>query len=296
MRDALTLWLVALSTLLARPAGEDDPLLRVHTYNTLGASLAERGRLEEAERWIRAALDLGRPVLSASDPALLRLESNLAQILCQTGRAERAEPILRRILAAEEQSGRHNVSFLAQHHHNLGALYLQTGRLTQARAHLDIALAHWQSLAALPLESIETFTSSALLAFWQHRTLDAQSALDHGRQVVLIHHLDHSAAAAGLHSIAGMLASSRGARALALDEFEAALRLHLSLRPATHPLVLANVDLYSRELDRQGNRPGVRQVARWRKKLLATAPGESFVARCPSGQDCGGYYRARYRR
>lgn len=288
--------LVALTTVAAQQAGQDDPLLRVHAYNTLGASLAERGRFEEAERWIRAAIDLSRPLMLASDPMLLRLESNLAQILCQTGRAERAEPILRRILALEEQSGRYNDSFLAQHHHNLGALYLQTGRITQARAHLDTALAHWKLLAALPPESIETFTSSALLAFWQHRTLDAQSALDHGRQVVLIHHLDHSGAAAGLHSIAGMLASLRGARTLALDEFEAALRLHLSLRPATHPLVLANVDLYSRELARQGNRIGVRQVARWRKKLLATAPGESFAARCPAGQDCGDYYRARYRR
>ena len=118
----------------------DDPSIGA-TFNTLGRILWARGKTEEAETYMRKAIDLARRGdAQAKDGLPFRL-NNLAQMLKESGKRVEAEPLFREALALHEQAQGTEGRQVAECLHNLHALTLAEGRHEEAEAFLRRALA-----------------------------------------------------------------------------------------------------------------------------------------------------------
>ncbi|KAL6714710.1 hypothetical protein ACLMJK_008135 [Lecanora helva] len=101
-------------------AGKEDDLGNDHVAmknaDNLGSVLRDAGRLEEAERWVRLALEAREKVTGSNSPETLGSVSHLALILRLRGRYDEAEIQNKRALAGfERELGR-------EHHYTLRSL------------------------------------------------------------------------------------------------------------------------------------------------------------------------------
>lgn len=103
-------------------------------YRMIGFGLSQAGRLDEAERAYRKAIDVGD----------LGANSNLGTVLAKTGRIAEALEAYRAALTANVEGA----------HFNLGTLLFKEGRLTEAESHLRMAAAEGDKKAPLNLGTV----------------------------------------------------------------------------------------------------------------------------------------------
>jgi tetratricopeptide (TPR) repeat protein len=112
----------------ARPALERalerDPSRRADASGLVGETLASRDEIEEAERWLRAALE--------AEPGRAKRHARHALALRHLGRIEEAEAGYRRAIELDPR--------LADAHNDLGYLLELTGRRDEAREHYEAAV------------------------------------------------------------------------------------------------------------------------------------------------------------
>ncbi len=96
---------------------------RAHCHDLIGVSWLEQGRLDEAERQLRRAVELA--------PGDAELRYNLAVALQAQGRRDEAEQAYRATVERMPEHGQARI--------NLALLLVQRGELTEARAHLEAA-------------------------------------------------------------------------------------------------------------------------------------------------------------
>lgn len=120
--------------------GRDDPAL--HTaHNDAGVAMEGAGRSDESVRLLELALDERRRLLGPDDPLVLITLNNLAQVHDARGDSERSLSMLLeavRIAGAMDEPPR---MLLIGLHNNIGATYLDLGRLEEAGPHLSSASA-----------------------------------------------------------------------------------------------------------------------------------------------------------
>ena len=116
----------------------DDPAL--HTaYNDAGVALEGAGRSDDALRLLELALAERRRLLGPDDPLVLITLNNLAQVHDARGESERSLGMLLDAVRIAEVMDERPRMLLIGLHNNIGATYLDLGRLEEAGPHLRSA-------------------------------------------------------------------------------------------------------------------------------------------------------------
>ena len=129
---AVALVVVSGAPLRATDYSQMDRLLNLH-YKTIG--LMQDGRYQEAVGPAEEALKLARKIYE-DEPDHQNVERcmrNLGVIYTKLGRYQEAEPLLRRVLAIDEEVLEPNNPELARSLRNLALLYTRMGRREEAK-------------------------------------------------------------------------------------------------------------------------------------------------------------------
>ena len=108
--------------------------------DNLAAMLGQIGRLDEAERLNKRALQLIEQAFGRDHPEVGNAASNFGTLLYLAGRDAEAEPLLRRGLAIAEAQSPQDSARIAVITDNLSALLRRTGRLEEALRYCQRAL------------------------------------------------------------------------------------------------------------------------------------------------------------
>ena len=179
-----TLWRHALAT-------EDKSSI---AHNNLGLVLAERGRLDEAVKEFRRALEI--------DPAFVEAHTNLGNFLAQQGSSHEAIAHLQHALKIEPS--------FASAHNALGNILADRGELGEAVGHFQSALKN------NPESAITHYNLARTLA----KRGDIVTAIAHYRRALEINPKD-----ADVHNNLGLLLVSQGSVEAAAEHFRQALRI-----------------------------------------------------------------------
>ena len=118
----------------------DDPLLRVSPLSAVGTVAFDRGQFEVSIDAYAEALRLWLRSMPADSPQVAIARSNLAEALVATEQYERAEPELRRVLAALQARMDPGHPWLAFPAHGLAEIEFRRGQFEPALEHGRIAL------------------------------------------------------------------------------------------------------------------------------------------------------------
>lgn len=156
-----------------------------YASNTLGNFLADRGRFDEAEAYLRETLEIRRRRIGSDHPSTAIGLNNLAQAMRDAGRFAEAEPFFREANGIlEHHLGEHHL-YVAIGRNNLGDVLEKQGRWRDAE---PVYLSALEALAAPNLEGhplggvVRSKWGGALAALG--RAAEAETALRAGYEQV----------------------------------------------------------------------------------------------------------------
>jgi tetratricopeptide (TPR) repeat protein len=117
---------------LDEKAGRPLPMDTARMLNTLGLTLQQGGRYEEAEPYYRESLEIRRRELEPDHPLVARLMNNYAGILGLLGRADEGLDLALEALDARRRSLHEPDPDIANSFSTIGQLYLYQGRLAKS--------------------------------------------------------------------------------------------------------------------------------------------------------------------
>ncbi len=232
--------LMRLAAERARGAFPESPQTRAALLGTLGRLLHEQGRLDEAERTLRAAQMVERTELAMGEHGSLATRQALA-LLASVRQPEHAATELRQVLA-EQRRTRAPAAEQAQTLETLGFIDSRAGRHPAALAQLHEAV-------TLSAGSTRHGTTLMLLGDALQRAGDADAASTHWQQALAAVPSESIVESRVLCGI-GYARLRAGDLSAARSAFERALGLQQRLLPAEHPYTAVTlVALGSLEID-----------------------------------------------
>ncbi|HEY5809300.1 MAG TPA: serine/threonine-protein kinase [Povalibacter sp.] len=114
------------------------------TLDSLGQVRLAENRPEEAEKFVREAIEINLAARADTFYMTGYLRTNLAQILTREGKYEQAEPELRQALDVYARSLPPDHQYVAAAEYLLGEVLLATGRLPDAEAMLTASMNRWK--------------------------------------------------------------------------------------------------------------------------------------------------------
>lgn len=209
------------------------------TINDLGSLYAKLGRLNEAESLFKEALDTRRKILPADHPDVAKSLRGLADLYRVQGRLVDAEKLFMQALSNEKAGPVEN----AVTTRNVGALYIDEGRLTGAEEVLLFAL--FRFLQVLPAEHpyvADAISNLADLRRDQGRLLESERlverALEIRRKALPAEHPD---IANSLHDQAGLY-REQGRLSESEHLFGQTLEIRRKVLPANHTDIAKSLD------------------------------------------------------
>jgi serine/threonine protein kinase/Tfp pilus assembly protein PilF len=118
----------------------DQPEVAAAIRQTLGTTYASLGLLEEAEPWLRQALQMRQDTLGREHPDVAASMDDLAALLRDKGENEKAERVCREALAMRRSLLGNDSEEVADSLNTLGVILLVQGRYEAAEAHLRESL------------------------------------------------------------------------------------------------------------------------------------------------------------
>jgi eukaryotic-like serine/threonine-protein kinase len=163
----------------------DRPRVRGHVLNVIGSVYVGQGRYEEAERLLRAALDLR--LHHEGDQSLAAAESkvNLASLYFLQRREAEAEPLARLALDIREALLPDDHEDVVQSRNNLGLILWRTGNLDEAALLLEAAAGGWATVRGA--ESVERAQALNNLGLVHHSNESYAAAADTYREALRIY-------------------------------------------------------------------------------------------------------------
>jgi len=200
------------SMALARLTAADEPLSLATSLNNLALRYTQLGRLEDAEKAYREALEIQEPHLAANDPSLAITLSNLAEVHCQRNDFVHAETLFLRAAEIDKDVHGTDSAEYATTLSNLGALYgrwsdvpgqlarreheeeykieaFTVTRVARGERHPETAIRH-QNLAVLKAR-LGDWASAASEATWALATYLSLDLGEHPNAEIIVRDLAH---------------------------------------------------------------------------------------------------------
>ena len=217
---------------------KDQPLVEADVQDTIGKTLMELGRLDDAEPMLRRALATRRKVLPPADPAIAASINDVALLLQAQGKRTEAEAMFRESLSLMRAEFPANHPQVAFELNNLAALLEDEKRMAEAEPLLREALAiRRQASPPDPSQTATCLSNLAAAMGAQNRPVEAEQmfheALDLFRAVLPP---GHPKMAVPLNNLA-FLKQRQGKFSEAEPLFLEELDIYRHALPAMHPLL-----------------------------------------------------------
>ncbi|MGE3108593.1 MAG: tetratricopeptide repeat protein [Phycisphaerales bacterium] len=279
IRDAVTVLQVMRAAVKVLDEGgnalKEQPLVEADVRATIGITLLELARYDEAEPNLRKSLAIWRANLPAEHPTIARSLNTLAMLLMAQSKPAEAEPLYREALAIYRAARPAGDPDIATNLSNLAGLLHAQNKPAEAEPLYRDALAIWR--AALPAGRsgyAATLSGLGLLLQDQNKLAEAESLLRESldiRRATLP--AGHSDIAKDLSNLAGIL-DNQNKFAEAEPLYREALAIWRAALPAGHPDIATGLNNLAAHLVSQNKfaeaEPLYREaLAIWRAALPA---------------------------
>jgi eukaryotic-like serine/threonine-protein kinase len=234
MKDAVTVVqaLEAAVKVLDEGNLKDQPLVEANVRNTIGNTLKNLARYDDAEPNLRKSLEILSAVLPTGDPNIATGLNNLANLLQAQNKLAEAEPLYREALEIKRKAFPSGHPSIAAGLNNLASILRAQNKLPEAEPLLRDALEIRRG--AFPAEHpdiAEGLNNLAVLLKDQNKLAEAEPLLREALEILrAAHPAGHPQIATGLGNLAVLLLAQNK-----LAEAEPLLREALEIRRAAHP-------------------------------------------------------------
>lgn len=146
--------------------------------NDMASALIAAGKLEEAEKILRRALEINKATRPPTDPQTTTIVANLGSLLSQEGRYSEAEPFLWEAMTMDQRLPRQNLLMMAYDYNNLATLDHRTGKFQLAEKMqrwsceaFETTLGSYDEALAYCLKNL------AVILVEEHKFVDAEAQL-----------------------------------------------------------------------------------------------------------------------
>jgi len=215
----------------------EQPEVRAAVFGTIGRTYRQLARYDDAERFLRAALDTLVSVHGEDHPDVAYRIAELGSLMRETGRLREAESMHRKALDIRRRLLPPNDRRLAESLNNLGLVLWEAGRPGEAEPLFREALEIFETVLGDSGETADTLNNLSLVVRDLGRLEEAEPlairSLEMWRSVGGD---DSTAVAVGLNTI-GRLLVARGKLDEAVEYYTESLELRKKLYGEEHPRI-----------------------------------------------------------